>query len=137
MTAQSSQFRTIAGFSAVSDQFAQCRALTHNMPAVVANIVNEDARFLFDDGSTDGGCYRGGVYGSIPTKEDPNRICAPGRLEAELPGVLAGLIFTVLAIVLVPISAVSMLFCFMKKLCCFRNRERMFKPTTITLASKA
>lgn len=137
MTAQSSQFRSVSGFATVSDQFAQCRALTHNMPTVLANIVDQDARYLFDDGLTDGGCYRGGVYGSIPTKADPNRICAPGRLQAEFPGVLTGLIFTALAIVLVPLS-VSVLVCYTKKVCCFRSRKPAANSMgTITSTSAA
>lgn len=119
----SNMFRRLAGYTEASAQFAQCRMLTHSMPTILSNLVDPSRGYLREDGSTDGGCSPGGAYGGIPSRADPDGICAPGRFEAELPGIYAGIAFSVLAVVLVPVAACALL-CFWKGRCCFSYRRR-------------
>jgi len=52
--------------------------------------VYDDTKFLNEDGSTDGGCFVGGVYGLVPDKNDRYGICPAGGLNEELGGVVTG-----------------------------------------------
>ena len=122
MTAFGTSGVNVEPFATIRAQFAQCRALTHSV-IVQADILLRDSKAVYEDGTTDGGCMRAGVYGSIPTREDPAQICPAGGLVKELPGALAAAVLIAAMIVLVPICVLIAL-CWAFGCCARLNARR-------------
>jgi hypothetical protein len=104
MTANGLAGNSNSPFLEISDQFAQCRSLTHSI-VVQADILLRDSTHLFEDGTTDGGCFRAGVYGIVPSRADPQRVCPAGGLSRELPNALAAAVLLVTLLLSVPLVA--------------------------------
>jgi hypothetical protein len=117
---------SLPGIGQIADDFSKCRYLTHTSPYNIANLI-QNRNWLQNDGQTDGGCRRGGVWGDIPDKEDKQGVCPAGGLVEEYEatvGVLAAIVFVL--VLLVACSCVCL--CRTRGWLCFKSRGRA-EPT--------